>query len=707
VTMFHTKNIFYVLILLTLLAVTVFNGCSTFDEKKVYPCYKLEQEPVLDGILKNDPAWETIPGETGFVTVFIKEFGMNYPPSKQTIFKMGYTSNNLYVAVECREPWVEYLKPEQKGERNPKMEDGVEIFLFPVNAGDYRRFIVNAVGTRWSGTGQNGQEIPLNDWEAKAHIGEDFYSIEAKIPFKTLERTPLENEVWTGNICRKILTIICPEDAKTSWSPVKSDFHEPENFGRIMFKHESLSPEQAEKIESRLRKTSDGIFQKKEAALTAQRLNEEKKRQEYEEKVKRTGRGIIGVTRGEADLITPPGAPAGEVWRYGLGFPLQISPTEAALFCNIRMEGSGNIDFEIGSDVIVFNDLTDISADNAVPLSLYEKGVHPKMGNFIIRKGPVLGGFVPLGARLNDGSPHPHAGTGFGMCWAISHAIDKDGRFNYQSNYERYAVLFQFAYDGENFRVTEKKRVDTSTLLPDWNVVGNFITNAIPDGRDLLYVMVARLDDVTVSGVTRWSHGENGWRPVSFVPVTGNEATWSEPSLIREADGSLLFSARSSCRILPSIAFDIAVWRSRDNGETWKQVIYQKNCRSRSPVSINRAVDGTPYIAANLPPLRRTRDVLCLWAIDESRTNLECRMTARDARSEFGAAPSGSWWRIDHPTSAVIRLADGLWHSILSYRIVDNGEVEGSAAPAPQTGCYVEEVFSQGKAEPMWNFDLK
>ena len=71
-------------------------------------------------------------------------------------------------------------------------------------------------------------------------------------------------------------------------------------------------------------------------------------------------------------------------------------------------------------------------------------------------------------------------------------------------------------------------------------------------------------------------------------------------------------------------------------------------------------------------------------------------MTARNAPSDLGLAPSGSWWRIDHPNSAVLRLADGAWHGVLAFRIVDNGEVEGDAHPAPQTGCYVEEVFPKG-----------
>ena len=48
--------------------------------------------------------------------------------------------------------------------------------------------------------------------------------------------------------------------------------------------------------------------------------------------------GIIGITRGGADLKIPPGQPQDRTWRYGLGFALQIAPTEAGLFCNIRRE---------------------------------------------------------------------------------------------------------------------------------------------------------------------------------------------------------------------------------------------------------------------------------------------------------------------------------------------------------------------------------
>ncbi len=59
--------------------------------------------------------------------------------------------------------------------------------------------------------------------------------------------------------------------------------------------------------------------------------------------------------------------------------------------------------------------------------------------------------------------------------------------------------------------------------------------------------------------------------------------------------------------------------------------------------------------------------------------------------------------RRDPETPLLRRLADRRWHSVLVYRIVDHGELSG-APPAPQTGCYVEEVLSTGAALAPWRF---
>ena len=90
--------------------------------------------------------------------------------------------------------------------------------------------------------------------------------------------------------------------------------------------------------------------------------------------------GITGVTKGPADVSVPPDVPAGEAQRYGLGFPFQVSPTMAAIFVNRRMEGTGVGDFENGSDVILFDDLSRITADAPIPVTRNAKRTDPATG---------------------------------------------------------------------------------------------------------------------------------------------------------------------------------------------------------------------------------------------------------------------------------------------------------------------------------------
>ena len=99
-----------------------------------------------------------------------------------------------------------------------------------------------------------------------------------------------------------------------------------------------------------------------------------------------------------------------------------------------------------------------------------------------------------------------------------------------------------------------------------------------------------------------------------------------------------------------------------------------------------------------------------MWPLNDTRTDLMPVLVARDCRGEYGAPPGGSSWVCDHPSGATIRLADGKWHSIIVYRMLELAEIQrwwlrsGIEAPTPQTGCYVEEVHSTDSAIPAWNF---
>jgi hypothetical protein len=86
------------------------------------------------------------------------------------------------------------------------------------------------------------------------------------------------------------------------------------------------------------------------------------------------------------------------------------------------------------------------------------------------------------------------------------------------------------------------------------------------------------------------------------------------------------------------------------------------------------------------------RNALQILPLNSARTGLETAITVRNAGDEFGEGPAGKGWMVDHPISEVIRLADGQWHAILTYRVLARRD----APDASYTGLYVEEVSSSG-----------
>ena len=176
--------------------------------------------------------------------------------------------------------------------------------------------------------------------------------------------------------------------------------------------------------------------------------------------------GLTGVTHGLCTVIAPTHVPDGENWRYGLGFPFQLSPTSAGIFANIHRVSASTWDYEVGTDILLFDDLRRLVPENAIPLSRNHRDTHPVTGKEVVMvKYPMHGGFVPLGATRADGTPHPHAGTGFGMCVAVAHAADTDISSRQGQPYG-YLELSQLAYDGCELQVTQTERIPFNALLP-------------------------------------------------------------------------------------------------------------------------------------------------------------------------------------------------------------------------------------------------
>ena len=106
----------------------------------------------------------------------------------------------------------------------------------------------------------------------------------------------------------------------------------------------------------------------------------------------------------------------------------------------------------------------------------------------------------------------------------------------------------------------------------------------------------------------------------------------------------------------------------------------------------------------------RSRNTLCFWPLNEERNGLLPAFVARDLRQEFGPAPGGTAWRVDHTVAVTLRLADGRWRNVIAQRMaqgpgMEYGELTHMQDPTPHTGAYLgEEVISAGEPIPVWNF---
>lgn len=424
---------------------------------------------------------------------------------------------------------------------------------------------------------------------------------------------------------------------------------------------------------------------------------------------------IISRGRKVQDVVGSPHAPN---WWYVSWAPFQISATEYALPLSRLATGIYTVDFGLGFDMAVLENL------DGPPKQIMELGRtaferHPRTGKPVqmTRWAPHTG-FVPLDAKRADGTPHPHAGTGFGVGGLQAFPCDEAGNLTCRMYCDTDDVylsqeVMQLRYDGRELRIDHSERVERDQFLPGRMLNGSGLGLAVPDGDDLLFVSgeYTEVADNTRCGVTRWQRLDGRWRMTEFVPVAVEPGFYySEGTIARDADGALLFCARANRR------HTIQVWRSYDGGRAWECLFTADNMRPLTPISINCTADGRAYIAANpfcpgnldsrgrqrYPNILRER--IFMWPLSDDRKRLLEPVVLRDGPSDFGIAPSDMHWAIDHPMSTTLRLADGKWHHVISYRLLDAAEILEHAPQTPVTGSYVDEIALEPDVNPLWRF---
>ena len=177
---------------------------------------KFSASPVIDGKL-DDEIWK----QAAVLKDLIQTSpGDNIRASKPTEVYIGYDEKHLYVAVKC---WDEKDKIRATVAQRDNVfgEDNVRFWLDTYD--DKRRAYVlgfNPLGIQQDGIYTEGQGADFNVdvlHESKGVIEDWGWSVEAKIPFKSLRYTAGKGKFWGFNVARNIDRL---NDEFNSWVPL-------------------------------------------------------------------------------------------------------------------------------------------------------------------------------------------------------------------------------------------------------------------------------------------------------------------------------------------------------------------------------------------------------------------------------------------------------------------------------------------------------
>lgn len=419
---------------------------------------------------------------------------------------------------------------------------------------------------------------------------------------------------------------------------------------------------------------------------------------------------------------------------YQITHPVQLDASTVGLFVNIRADRSDAPDFEMGTDFCITRDPDFRHLEGFVPVIRNEGNKHPVSGkNFLMVAYPAFPAFVPLGVLLPDGTPHPYAGTGFCLTVRLGRPCDADGSSGagytnpLKDEVLNDVLISQLSWDGKELTITGSERKIFAEFAGELSFAGTPFAGIVPVGVDLLIGGIHALpgEKLGRAGVSRWQNENGKWKEKSFTPV-GAPGSY-EPSLIRDTDGSLLFTLRTAAgEWYPALQTsaegmadsanirDLRVWRSEDEGKHWSLCIQKKNVCNGCPVSITRTLDGTPVLLTNRrADLTATgkamfhgsiREQLVAWPLNALRNDVLPEILLRNAVTEFGTGFYDGGWYMDHPIGEVVRLGDHQWHSIVCHRNMEIAEGGAGKAMTPFTGAYIEELRGGEIIREPWLF---
>jgi hypothetical protein len=192
---------------------------------------RLEEAPLLDGIVLSDAAWANVVPANGFRQVRPDN---GAPSSQQTDVRIGYTDDALYISVVAHDDDPDGIIISDS-RRDADLDD-TDAFLVVIDGLLDRQngfvFGTNAAGVEYDGQvskdgagGTFGTSGGFNEnwdgsWSVRSQVGDHGWSAEFEIPFRTLRYGTEDEQVWginfQGNIRRN--------NEVAYWAPLDRDW---------------------------------------------------------------------------------------------------------------------------------------------------------------------------------------------------------------------------------------------------------------------------------------------------------------------------------------------------------------------------------------------------------------------------------------------------------------------------------------------------
>jgi len=186
----------FILIVLAGISLYGFSNEERLDKKVCHTLRVESNPPVIDGVL-DDPPWLNIDWEKDFIQ---HEPYEGKKPSQETIFKILYDNENVYVAIRAFD-----TNPDSIVRRMTRKDDidGDFVGILFDSYLDYRTafgFMVSAAGVKmdviFSNDGENEDDTWDPIWWVKTSIDEEGWAAEMKIPLSQLRFDKEENQIW-------------------------------------------------------------------------------------------------------------------------------------------------------------------------------------------------------------------------------------------------------------------------------------------------------------------------------------------------------------------------------------------------------------------------------------------------------------------------------------------------------------------------------